>query len=192
MKSLENKSDFQVKIQEGVTLYCHPINSLDIALARAAADALLSSLQSAQTTLHALGFVSPADFNIEDDASRYALRETLFVGELGAQKIHAWEGFTDRNTGEPLACTPDNIRAVLRGIFVVSNGFWQRAILSSQELLAAKKECATGAHGTQSQEPVANIATAAEKTEALAPAENPGLTEGCAPTSKTPRKPEKK
>lgn len=170
MKSLENNEDFEVKIKEGVTLYCHAINSLDIAIARASADSLMLSLQSAQVTLEALGFISSTDFNLEDENSRYALRETLFIGELGAKKIYAWEGFTNIDTGAPLPCTPENIRAALRGIFVVSNGFWQRAIMSSQELLAAKKGCATGVSGTPSPEPVASIVADAAQTEVPAQA----------------------
>lgn len=170
MKSLFARGPYDVKIKEGIILHCAAMDSLDISRARAAADALLQDLVQSHVTLDMLGFAGGDTLDLSEDHVRRAVHETLFVAELGAAKITGWTGFCDRDTGKDIACTPDNIRATLRGVFVVANTFWRETIQHHMELLSAKKECATGAHGTQPPVPVAPIAMAAPATSCPAPA----------------------
>jgi hypothetical protein len=187
MLNLSIHPPYTVQIKDGISLQCKPADSLDIAIARSRAETMVTDLMSAKLTLDVLGFSAGGPYDINNHVVRAAVQELLFVAELAVDKVVSWTGFTDNVTGQPLPCTPDNIRAVMRSLFIVANAFWQKTFAQHAELLSAKKDFATGAAGTQSQAPVAHTATAAQKTEAPVQAAGPETGESSVPTSKTLR-----
>lgn len=153
----------KIDVVEGISLTVDPIDFLDIAIARAAADAVISNLDSSIDTFDTLGI--PFDrsaYDPQSDTAREGLRHVIFVSELATAKVKSWDGILDATKDDtPLACTAENIRAVVRANFLIADAFWRKALSWHVEYLRAKKGFAVGANGKQSPVPAANIAKAA-------------------------------
>lgn len=146
-----------------ITLTADPVDFTDISIARSRADAIMNDLDGSFDTLDLMGIAF--DRGLYDTKSapvREGARHVLFVSELAAAKVTAWSGLGDVASDEPLPCTPENIRAVMRASFLIADAFWQKMLHWHVEHLKAKKGFAVGANGMPSPVPAASTVKTAE------------------------------
>jgi hypothetical protein len=121
--------------------------------------------------------------DLSDESERNGFYQAQLIRELAVRHVTRWTGV--ELEGGPAPPTSENIAAVIE-LYPVGERFFQEFTLRQVLLNAAKNGSGLSAAGTSSRAEGPSTAGPAATTACPAPAANPELTDGSAPTASTP------
>lgn len=94
-------------LHDGARVLALPVTSAIVYVARARADALMTSLRESGEAVTRVGAIVQGLPDLDDAAAEQGLWDLLFVGSVAEIAVSDWQGVTEH--GNPLAFKPDRL-----------------------------------------------------------------------------------
>lgn len=128
---------YSIEVVEGVTFTVTPLTTLDYSVAHMAARRRIEEIEKSLADVEAAGFLPEDSPDLSDTDEREGLYREFLIKEMAVRHIVGWQGVIDNAIDEPVAVTPENIRAVVKQ-FPVGELFYQKFTMHQTLLREAK------------------------------------------------------